>query len=176
MQFEPCKLAGAFILELTPNEDSRGLFARTFCAREFAEHGLAASFVQSSVSVNRKRGTLRGLHYQLPPACEVKIVRCTAGALHDVIVDLRPDSPTYLQHVVVELTARNRRALYVPEMFAHGFQSLEDDTEVLYMIDEFFAPDKSTGIRYDDPRLGICWPLPVVAMSEKDRKWPLIDA
>jgi dTDP-4-dehydrorhamnose 3,5-epimerase len=174
MRFEPTKLSGMFIVEVEPHEDSRGIFARTFCAREFAEQGLVSTFVQSSVSFNRKRGTLRGLHYQLPPACEAKLVRCTAGSLYDVIVDLRPDSPTYLQHIGVELTARNRRAVYVPEMFAHGFQSLEDETEVFYQISAFFVPDKSTGIRHDDPKLGISWPLPVSVISEKDARWPLL--
>lgn len=174
MRFEPTKLAGAFIVETERHEDSRGFFARTFCANEFAERGLVSTFVQSSVSFNRQRGTLRGMHYQLPPACEAKLVRCTAGSLYDVIVDLRPGSPTYLQHIGVELTARNRRALYVPEMFAHGFQSLEDETEVFYQISAFFVPDKSTGLRHDDPRLGINWPLPVAVISEKDARWPLL--
>ncbi len=174
MRFEPTKLAGAFIVETERHEDSRGFFARTFCANEFAERGLVSTFVQSSVSFNRQRGTLRGMHYQLPPACEAKLVRCTAGSLYDVIVDLRPGSPTYLQHIGVELTARNRRALYVPEMFAHGFQSLEDETEVFYQISAFFVPDKSTGLRHDDPRLRINWPLPVAVISEKDARWPLL--
>ena len=175
MRFEPTKLSGAFIVEPEPHEDSRGSFARTFCAREFSEHGLASVFVQSSISFNRKRGTLRGLHYQLPPDCEAKLVRCTAGSLYDVIVDLRPDSPTYLQYIGVELTSKNRRALYVPEMFAHGFQSLEDNTEVFYQISAFYVPEKSTGVRYDDSRLRIRWPLPVSEMSDKDRSWPLLD-
>jgi dTDP-4-dehydrorhamnose 3,5-epimerase len=174
MHFEPTKLSGAFIVETEPHEDSRGFFARTFCAREFTERELVSVFVQSSISFNRKRGTLRGLHYQLPPACEVKLVRCTAGALYDMIVDLRPGSPTYLQHIGVELTARNRRAVYVPEMFAHGLQTLEDETEVFYQINAFHVPDKATGIRYDDPKLAIKWPLPVAAMSEKDQNWPLL--
>ena len=174
MRFEPTKLSGAFIVEPEPHEDSRGFFARTFCAREFSARGLAPVFVQSSISFNRKRGTMRGLHYQLPPAGEVKLVRCTAGALYDVIVDLRPGSPTYLQHLGVELTARNRRAVYVPEMFAHGLQTLEDETEVFYQINAFHAPDKATGIRCDDPKLGIQWPLPVAEMSGKDRNWPLL--
>lgn len=174
MRFLPTKLAGAFIVEAEPREDSRGSFARTFCAREFSERGLASVFVQSSISYNLKRGTLRGLHYQLTPACEVKLVRCTAGALYDVIVDLRPGSPTFLQHIGVELTARNRRAVYVPEMFAHGLQTLEDETEVLYQISAFHAPDKATGVRYDDPKLRINWPLPVSAIAEKDRNWPLL--
>ncbi|MGB7768520.1 MAG: dTDP-4-dehydrorhamnose 3,5-epimerase [Verrucomicrobiia bacterium] len=174
MRFETTKLSGAFIVEPERHEDSRGFFARTFCAREFAGRGLASVFVQSSVSFNRQRGTLRGLHYQLPPACEVKLVRCTAGAIYDVIVDLRPGSPTYRQHIGVELTARNRRALYVPEMFAHGLQTLEDETEVLYQINAFHAPEKATGIRHDDPKLGITWPLSVTAISGKDESWPLL--
>lgn len=174
MKFTETKLRGAFVVEVEPQADARGLFARTFCAREFQARGLATSFVQCSVSQNLKRGTVRGLHYQQPPACEVKLVRCTAGALMDVIVDLRPGSPTYLQHLGVELTARNRRTLYVPEMFAHGFQTLEDDTEVFYQISAFFEPTLATGIRHDEPKLGIEWPLPVSVMSEKDRQWPLL--
>ncbi len=174
MRFVPTALAGAYIIEVEPHDDSRGFFARTFCSREFAEHGLESDFVQCSVSMNRARGTLRGMHYQLPPAGEVKLVRCTAGAVHDVIVDLRPDSPTYLQHFSVDLTAQNRCALYVPKLFAHGFQTLEDDTEIFYQMSEFYAPDKSAGVRFDDPKLGILWPLPVAAIADKDRGWPLL--
>jgi dTDP-4-dehydrorhamnose 3,5-epimerase len=174
MRFTPTKLKGAFIVEVEPHEDSRGFFARTFCAREFGERGLAASFVQCSVSLSRERGTLRGLHFQRPPAAEAKLVRCTAGALYDVIVDLRPESPTHLQHLGVELTARNRRGLYMPEMFAHGFLTLEEETEVFYQISEFYAPDLAAGIRHDDPKLGIKWPLPVAVISEKDSNWPLL--
>ena len=176
MRFVPTALAGAYIIEVEPHDDSRGFFARTFCAREFAEHGLETDFVQCSVSMNRTRGTLRGMHYQLPPAGEVKLVRCTAGAIHDVIVDLRQDSPTYLQHFSVDLTARNRCALYVPKTFAHGFQTLEDDTEIFYQMSEFYAPDKSAGVRFDDPKLGIQWPLPVAAIADKDRTWPLLQS
>jgi dTDP-4-dehydrorhamnose 3,5-epimerase len=175
MKFSSTRLAGAYIVEPEPREDARGFFARTFCAREFSEHGLTRSFVQCSISLNRMQGTLRGLHYQRPPACEAKLVRCTAGALFDVIVDLRPGSPTYQQHLGVDLTAKNRRALYVPEMFAHGFQTLEPDTEVFYQISEYYTPEASTGLRYDDPRLGIQWPLPVATVSEKDASWPLLD-
>lgn len=174
MKFVETKLVGAYIVDLEPREDDRGLFARTYCAREFGEKGLASNFVQCSVSMTCQRGTIRGLHFQLAPASEVKLVRCTAGALYDVIVDLRPNSKTYLQHVGVELTARNRRALYVPEMFAHGLQTLENDTEVFYQINQYFAPDLARGIRFDDPKLGIKWPLPVATTSEKDRQWPLL--
>jgi len=175
MRFLETKLAGAYVIDLEPHEDVRGFFARTFCAREFKDHGLATKFVQCSISVNRKRGTLRGLHYQLPPCGEIKLVRCTAGAIYDVIVDLRQDSPTYWEHLGVELTARNRHALYVPERFAHGFQTLEDDTEIFYQISEFYAPEQSAGVRFDDPKLGIQWPLPVAEISDKDRRWPLLD-
>jgi dTDP-4-dehydrorhamnose 3,5-epimerase len=174
MIFTKTNLKDAFIVEPEPREDARGFFARTFCAREFAERGLVTQFVQCSVSASRNRGTLRGLHYQRPPACEVKLVRCTAGALFDVIVDLRPASPTYLRHLAVELTARNRKALYVPEMFAHGFQTLEENTEVLYQISQYYAPETAAGVRFDDPRLAIQWPLPVTTLSEKDMTWPLL--
>ncbi|HEY1790637.1 MAG TPA: dTDP-4-dehydrorhamnose 3,5-epimerase [Verrucomicrobiae bacterium] len=174
MKFTETSLAGAYIIEPELREDSRGFFARTFCAREFGEKGLAGGFVQCSVSMTRERGTIRGLHFQIAPAAEAKLVRCTVGALYDVIVDLRPDSKTYLQHIGVELTARNRRALYVPEMFAHGFQTLEGDTEVFYQISTYFAPDLARGLRFDDPKLGVKWPLPVATMSEKDRHWPLL--
>lgn len=174
MKFLATKLDGAFIIELDRQEDSRGFFARVFCAREFAAQGLTDRFVQCSISLTRKRGTLRGLHYQRQPAAEVKLVRCIAGAMYDVIVDLRPDSPTYLQYVGAELTRQNHRALYVPKMFAHGYQTLEDDTEVLYEIDEYYAPETATGVRYNDPRLGIQWPLSVTDLSEKDANWPLL--
>jgi dTDP-4-dehydrorhamnose 3,5-epimerase len=175
MQFTPTKLEGAWIIEPQPHKDSRGLFARTYCAREFREQGLVDSFVQCNTSWNASKGALRGLHYQLSPSSEVKLVRCTAGALWDVIVDLRPDSPTYLQHFEVELSARNRFALYVPEMFAHGFQTLEESTEVFYQMSEFYAPKLSRGIRYNDPRLGVKWPLPVASISDQDLSWPLLD-
>ena len=174
MNFISTKLFGVFVVELEPHKDSRGFFARTFCAREFGEQGLTTEFVQCSISANRARGTLRGLHYQLPPAGETKLVRCTSGAIYDVVVDLRQNSPTYLQHLSVELTAQNRRALYIPEMFAHGLQTLADDTEVFYQISDFYAPDKSFGLRFDDPKLGIQWPLPVTMINDKDRNWPLL--
>jgi dTDP-4-dehydrorhamnose 3,5-epimerase len=174
MIFTETKLKGACLVDQERREDERGYFARTFCVREFEAHSLNPAFVQFSVSLSRQRGTVRGMHYQLPPACEAKLVRCTAGALYDVIVDLRPGSPTYLQHVGVELSARNGRALYIPEMFAHGFQTLEKDTEVFYQISAFYAPDKSIGIRHDDPKLGIRWPLEASVVSDKDRSWPLL--
>jgi dTDP-4-dehydrorhamnose 3,5-epimerase len=175
MRFIATKLEGACLVEPQRHEDSRGLFARTFCAREFREQGLLDSFVQCNTSWNVRKGTVRGLHYQLPPSSEVKLVRCTAGALLDVIVDLRPDSQTYLQQVVVELTAENRLALYIPGMFAHGFQTLEDGTEVFYQMSEFYAPKLSRGIRYDDPKLGVKWPLPVTSISEQDLNWKFLE-
>jgi len=175
MLFTPTSLPGAFIVEPEPSADERGLFARTFCEREFTEHGLTGSFVQCSTSWNRHRGTLRGLHYQLPPACEVKLVRCTAGAIYDVIVDLRAGSPTYGKHIGVELIAANRHSLYIPAMFAHGFQTLDDDSEVFYQISEFYAPDRSAGLRFDDPALAIQWPFPITKISTKDRQWPLLN-
>jgi dTDP-4-dehydrorhamnose 3,5-epimerase len=174
MKFHATRLGGAYVIEPDPYIDERGLFARTFCAREFGDQGLTDTFVQCSVSWNARKGTLRGLHYQLPPTAEAKLVRCTAGSIWDVIVDLRPDSPTYLQSVGVELSAQNRRALYIPEMIAHGFQTLEDGAEVFYQMTAFHAPDLAAGLRYSDPKLGILWPLPVATISEKDTWWPLL--
>ncbi len=176
MRFISSHLEGVWIIEPEPHTDERGLFARTFCVHEFAEHGLQTSFVQCSTSWNAKAGTLRGLHYQLQPAAEAKLVRCTAGSLFDVAVDLRPDSKTYLQYIGVELSAGNRRAIYIPERFAHGFQTLEDNTEVFYQISEFYAPELSVGIRYDDERLAIQWPRPVSIVSSKDASMPQLDA
>jgi dTDP-4-dehydrorhamnose 3,5-epimerase len=175
MQFIATELEGAYVIQPQFHEDNRGLFARTYCAHEFGERGLVNSFVQCNTSWNAPKGTVRGLHYQLPPSSEVKLVRCTAGALLDVIVDLRPGSPTYLQHVGVELTARNRLALYIPGMFAHGFQTLEEGTEVFYQMSEFYAPKLARGFRYDDPKLGIKWPLPVTSISGQDLNWTLLE-
>jgi dTDP-4-dehydrorhamnose 3,5-epimerase len=173
MRFTETPLKNAFVVEVEPQTDIRGSFARTFCAREFKNEGLVENFVQCNMSWNAHRGTVRGMHYQLAPSCEVKLVRCTAGALWDVIVDLRHESPTYLQWFGIELSMRNRIALYVPEMFAHGFQTLEDGTEVFYQMSEFYAPHLSAGLRYDDPKIGIEWPLPVSLISDKDRQWAL---
>src|ERR1700720_46297 len=168
MRFTATKLAGACIIEPQPREDSRGLFARTYCAREFHEQGLVDSFVQCNTSWNARKGTVRGLHYQLPPSSEVKLVRCTAGSLWDVIVDVCPDSPTYLQHVAVELSARNRLALYIPEMFAHGFQALEDATEVFYQMSDFYTPKLAKGVRYYRPMVGIKKRVPVALFLGQD--------
>ncbi|UFP96564.1 dTDP-4-dehydrorhamnose 3,5-epimerase [Gloeobacter morelensis] len=174
MQFITTKLAGAWIIELERREDERGFFARTFCAREFEAQGLAGTFAQSNLSYNHRAGTLRGMHYQVAPALETKLVRCTRGAIYDVIVDLRPGSRTYLQHIGVELSEDNRRALYVPGLFAHGYQALTDGAEVLYQVGEFYTPGYERGLRYDDPALAIDWPLPVSVLSTKDNGWPLL--
>ncbi|HEY3303660.1 MAG TPA: dTDP-4-dehydrorhamnose 3,5-epimerase [Candidatus Binatia bacterium] len=174
MIFTETKLPGAFILDLKRLEDGRGFFARAFCQREFAEHGLKPLIAQANVAFNKKKGTMRGMHFQFPPAAETKLVRCTYGAILDIIVDLRPESPTYLDHVAVELTADNYRALYVPERFAHGYQVLEDRTDTSYQVGEFYAPGLEGGLKYDDPRLGLKWPLAVTEISPKDDGWQLL--
>ena len=175
MIFTETKLKGAFIVDLEPRGDDRGFFARAFCQREFDVRGLKPVVAQANISFNYQRGTVRGLHFQFPPAAETKFVRCSRGAILDVIVDLRPESPTYLEHVAVELTADNRRALYVPERFAHGYQVLEDDTETTYQVGEFYTPAAESGLRYSDWRLAVAWPLPVTDMSEKDRSWRVLE-
>lgn len=172
MIFSETRLPGAFVLDLEPREDSRGFFARTFCRNEFEAHGLKPDMVQCNVSYNHHSRTMRGMHYQLPPAAETKLVRCTRGAIYDVIVDLRPASPTYLQHVGVELTAENRRQLYVPELFAHGYLTLLPESEVAYQVGEFYTPGAERGIRWDDPALGIRWPDSIEVISDKDATWP----
>lgn len=174
MIFSETKLQGAFIIDLEQKADHRGFFARTFCIQEFTDHDLTPTVVQCNLSFNYKRGTLRGMHYQVAPAMEAKLVRCVQGGIYDVIIDLRPDSPTYLQHIGVELTAENRRALYVPERFAHGYQTLTDGAEVIYQVSEFYTPECEGGLRYSDPALGIEWPLPVTEISQKDSSWPLL--
>lgn len=174
MIFTESRLPGAFIIDLERREDSRGFFARAFCQHEFAEHGLEPIIAQANLAFNHRRGTMRGMHFQFPPAAETKLVRCTRGAILDIIVDLRPESPTYLEHVSVELTADNRRAIYVPGRFAHGYQVLEDSTETSYQVGEFYAPGVEGGLMYDDPALGLTWPLSVTAISEKDARWPLL--
>jgi dTDP-4-dehydrorhamnose 3,5-epimerase len=172
VKFIETGLPGAFVVEPEWLADERGFFARTWCAEEFAAHGLKDVLLQCSVSFNRRQGTLRGMHYQRPPREEAKLVRCTAGAVYDVIVDLRVDSPTYLRHFAVELTQANRQALYVPEGFAHGFQTLADDTEVFYQMSEVFAPECAAGYRWNDPAFGLEWPLEVSVISERDRTYP----
>lgn len=175
MIFAETKLAGAFIIDIERREDSRGFFARAFCQHEFSEHGLSPLIAQANVAFNNRRGTLRGMHFQFPPAPETKLVRATRGAILDIIVDLRPESPTYLEHISVELTADNHRALYVPERFAHGYQVLEDRTETSYEVGEFYTPGAEGGLLYNDPRLGLEWPLPVTEISPKDAAWALLD-
>jgi dTDP-4-dehydrorhamnose 3,5-epimerase len=175
MIFTETALAGAYVIDIEARADSRGFFARVFCQEKFADHGLKPMIAQANIAFNARKGTLRGMHFQYPPAAETKLVRCTRGAILDIIVDLRPESPTYLQHVAVELTADNHRALYVPERFAHGYQALEDATETSYQVGEFYTPDAEGGLRYDDPRLGLTWPIPITEMSAKDVQWPLLD-
>lgn len=174
MIFTETHLKGAYVLDLERREDDRGFFARTFCQREFEQHGLRPLIAQTNIAWNPRRGTLRGMHFQYPPAAETKLVRCTRGAILDIIVDLRPESPTYLESFAVELTADNRRALYVPERFAHGYQCLADETETSYQVGEFYAPGLEGGLRHDDPRVALAWPLPVTTMSPKDRAWGLL--
>ena len=171
MIFEPIDVEGAYLIKPEPHEDERGSFLRVFCVREFAGHGLVTTVAQSSLSSNRRRGTLRGLHLQAPPFEEVKLVRCVRGAVHDVILDLRPASPTYLHHRAVTLSAENGMALYVPAGCAHGFQTLEDGSEVLYQMSEFYAPDHGRGVRWNDPAFGIPWPVAEPIMNERDASW-----
>lgn len=175
MIFQETKLKGAFIVEFEKREDPRGFFARAFCADEFKQHGLCPDVMQANIAYNYQKGTLRGMHYQAPPVSEPKFIRCIRGAVWDVIVDLRPDSPTYLEHLGVELSMENRRALYVPDMFAHGNQTLEDDSELLYLMGQLYTPGAARGLRYDDPALGIEWPLPVSVISDQDTQWPLLE-
>jgi dTDP-4-dehydrorhamnose 3,5-epimerase len=172
MIFTETKLKGAYQIDLELREDDRGFFARSFCQREFGAHGLKTMVAQSNLSFNRQKGTLRGMHFQLPPKAEAKLVRCTRGAVCDVIIDLRQGSPSYCSWVAVELTSDNNRMLYIPEGFAHGFQTLEDNTEVFYQMFEFYAPDLSRGVPWNDPEFGIAWPLPHPIISEKDRAYP----
>jgi dTDP-4-dehydrorhamnose 3,5-epimerase len=171
MVFTETKLKGAMVIDIERREDSRGFFARGFCQREFEQHGLKPTIAQGNIAFNHFKGTLRGMHFQFPPAAETKLVRCTRGAILDIIVDLRPESTTYLQHVAVELSEENSRALYVPERFAHGYQVLRDKTETSYQVGEFYSPGFEGGLSYDDPQLGLEWPLPVTVISEKDEAW-----
>jgi dTDP-4-dehydrorhamnose 3,5-epimerase len=171
MRFLETSFADAWLLEPEPIRDERGYFARTFCARAFAERGLEAGFVQHSRSFSARKGTLRGMHFQAAPHTEVKIVSCVSGAIFDVIADLRPNSPTFRRWQGFELSADNKRQLYVPAGFAHGFQTLTDAAELNYLISAFYEPTASTGVSYDDPSLGIRWPLPVTVISERDRSW-----
>ena len=177
MRFLETKLDGAWLIEPEPIRDSRGFLAPTFCVRDFDERELESRFVQHSRSFSATKGTLRGLHFQTPPHEEVKLVSCVSGAVFDVIVDMRPGSPSYRKWQGFELSADNKRQLYVPAGFAHGFQTLTDDAELNYLISAFYEPAASTGISYDDPALGVTWPLPVSVISDRDRSWgPLLAA
>ena len=171
MRFRETALAGAYVIEIEAYTDERGFFARAWCAEEFARHGVTAMPVQASVSYSRKKGTLRGLHYQVPPSREGKLVRCTAGSIFDVIVDLRPRSPTRLQHVGVTLSAENRLSLYIPPGLAHGFQTLTADAEVTYLMTDGYAPALARGVRWDDPAFGIAWPPDDRTIAERDRNY-----
>jgi dTDP-4-dehydrorhamnose 3,5-epimerase len=172
MIFRETKLQDAFIIEMEPIRDDRGFFARAWCQKEFEAHSLISNFVQANVTFSPKRGTLRGLHYQIAPHEEVKLVRCTRGAIYDVIIDLRPESPTCKQWLGTELTADNRKMIYIPGGFAHGYQILMDDTEVFYQVGQSYAPEYERGIRWDDPAFGIEWPIDVQVISDKDQSWP----
>jgi dTDP-4-dehydrorhamnose 3,5-epimerase len=172
MIFTETNLKSSFLIEPEPRADERGFFARTWCQREFEAHGLQIRWVQCNVSFNKTKGTLRGMHYQVAPYAEAKLVRCTRGAIYDVIIDLRYDSPTFKQWLAVKLTADNRQMLFIPEGFAHGFQTLEDDTEVFYQMSEFYAPDYAKGVRWNDPAFDISWPADERIISERDRSYP----
>jgi len=174
MIFNELFLKGAYLIELQPIEDNRGFFARSWCFSEFKTYGLNTNLVQCNISLNTKKGTLRGMHFQEKPYEEVKVVRCTRGSIYDVIVDLRPESLTYKKWIGIELSAENRKSLYVPEGFAHGFQTLEDDSEVFYQMSEYYQPGSSRGIRWDDPEIGINWPLPNPIMSGNDRRYEFL--
>jgi len=169
MQFIPTPLAGAYLIDLEKRGDDRGFFARAFCEQEFAAHQLVSRFVQVNNSLSAFKGTLRGMHYQLAPKAETKLVRCIRGALWDAILDLRPESPTFGQHFGAELSAENRRMMYVPKGFAHGFITLQDDTEAFYFVDEFYSPEQERGLRWNDPRFAIKWPAEPIVLSDKDR-------
>jgi dTDP-4-dehydrorhamnose 3,5-epimerase len=173
--FVPTALQGAFIIQPEKKEDERGFFARTWCQHEFEEHGLNSRLVQCNVSFNKTIGTLRGLHLQAQPHEQAKLVRCTLGAIYDVIVDIRPNSPTFKHWFAVKLNSADHKMVYIPEGMAHGFQSLSDNSEVFYQMSEFYHPETEKGLRYDDPAIGITWPLPVSKISSRDLTWPLLE-
>jgi dTDP-4-dehydrorhamnose 3,5-epimerase len=175
MKFIEAPLKGAYAIDLDPSRDERGLFARTFCQKEFAEIGFCKQIVQINHSVTLQKGSIRGMHYQRPPACEIKIIRCIGGMVFDVMVDLRAGSPTFLKWHGVELSKDNMRMVYIPEGFAHGFQTLSNNAELIYHHSEFYNPEYEEGLRFDDPSLAIRWPSPVSAISPKDQNYPLIN-
>ena len=172
MIFTETKLPGAYVIEVEKREDQRGFFGRTFCREEFEAHGLNSQVVQCNTSFNKRKGTLRGMHFQAVPFAEAKLVRCTSGSIYDVIIDLRPASRTFKQHFAVELSAANHRMLYIPENMAHGFQTLEDDTEVFYQMSQMFSAEHARGVRWNDPALGIEWPADERIITERDRNYP----
>ncbi len=172
MIFTETELKGAFLIEPERREDPRGFFARTWCEKEAMANGINSRVVQCNISFNHRKGTLRGMHYQKPPFEEAKLVRCTMGAIHDVIIDLRPDSPTFKRHIAVILSAENRIMLYIPEAFAHGFQTLDDNTEVFYQMSQFYMPEYAAGVRWNDPAFGIEWPPDEQIINERDRNYP----
>lgn len=175
MQFERLTIAGAMLVRIEPAHDSRGFFARTFCAEQFASHGLPIAAVQASISYNAKRGTVRGMHYQWPPSQEGKLVRCLRGKLYDVLLDLRPEMPSYLRHQAVVLDQDNRDAVFIPAGIAHGFQTLADDTEVLYQMTDVYAPHLAAGMRWNDPAFGIHWPISNPIISPRDAEYEDFD-
>jgi dTDP-4-dehydrorhamnose 3,5-epimerase len=176
VQFRQTELAGAYVISIDPINDERGFFARAWCRQEFEKRGLNGNLMQTNIGFSRRKGTLRGMHFQRAPFAECKLVRCTQGAVFDCIVDLRPDSPTYRRHFALELTAENRLQLYLPEGFAHGYQTLTDNSEVCYETTQVYDAASATGVRYDDPAWSIAWPEPVTLISESDRNWPLHNA
>jgi dTDP-4-dehydrorhamnose 3,5-epimerase len=172
MRFDPLSIPGAVVVAIEPHTDARGFFARTFCKREFADHGLPAELVQASVSYNERRGTVRGLHFQWPPSAEAKLVRCARGRLFDVLLDLRPESPSYLTHAALTLDADSHDAVFIPPGVAHGFQTLVDRTEIYYQMTDFYAPELQAGVRWNDPAFRIEWPLDDSVVSDRDRSYP----
>jgi dTDP-4-dehydrorhamnose 3,5-epimerase len=175
MRFTEIRIMGARAIDTTPHQDERGRFLRAWCGREFAEHGIDFLPVQANLGFSETRGTIRGLHYQVIPAIEAKLVRCTRGAIFDVVIDLRPQSASYREWYGVELSAENARMLYVPGNCAHGYQTLEDLTEVYYMTSEVYTPDAVRGVRFDDPAFGVQWPLTITMVSDQDRNWPFVE-
>lgn len=171
MKFVETPVSGAFVLELEPRADDRGSFSRAFCTDEFKAHGISMPVVQANLAHTTRKGTIRGMHYQVAPAAEAKLMRCVRGAVYDVLIDLRPDSPTYMQHFGIELSADNGKALYVPPLFGHGYLSLQDNCEMFYMVSEFYTPGAERGARFDDPAFGIDWPVAIDVVSDKDLAW-----